>query len=100
MNLLSSHRVAVLRSQEMLAEVEANLAQLGWDDAARATARQRLGEVTTEGSPVGAGPWEVALAKGAGLDRVYAVGQRSGQVVDGVAFVPVRELLEILSAGD
>ena len=91
---LQRHRVAVLRSDVLLDEVEGALRQLGWADDAIAAARERItGSTVVSGDQGGDA---VAIANAAGLDAVYTVGPSTGQQRDGVTLRPVHELLTLL----
>lgn len=94
-NLLKKHGVKILRSDALLDAIDDILQQLGWDVAARATARARVVEFTVDRDFQDVNT-DVALAATAGLDAVYTVGPESGSSRDGIKFHPVHELLTLL----
>lgn len=94
-NLLKKHGVTILCCDALLGAIDAILQQLGWDDAARATARVRVEETTVDRGFAEVSS-DAALARAAWLDTVYTVGPDSGQSRDGIAFRPVHELLSLL----
>lgn len=93
-DLLRRHSVKVLRSNALLDAIDAGLRQLGWADAARASARARVVAASVDGH-AGDDASEVALAQAAGLSMVYTVGPEAGTSHGTVSIRPVHELLSL-----
>jgi hypothetical protein len=95
---IAREKVRVLRSDALLAAIDATLANLGWSDVARDAARA---SVESASAPVLGGESfsEASLARAAGLDTVWTVGPDVGETDGGVTFQPVHRLLAELSEG-
>lgn len=83
----------VLVSDGLIDEVTDALTRLGWDPTSSGDAAQRMREL---GTVIGGDASDIELAIGASIDRVFAVGPRSGTSEQGIEIRPVHELLSVM----
>jgi hypothetical protein len=95
---LRERAIGVLTSEAIIRDVLRMLGDSGWDASSLRGAEVRMRAAASVRTVGDAGTPEVTLANVAGVDTVYSVGSRTGQIVDGVAFRPVHELLSALRA--